>query len=83
MQTSTRALGAPSGLSDEATAALGTDCGLIYDLALHGVTPTDIPHLARSAMTVTLLLKNKPRHSPRQMPSRSIESALPEPAVLP
>ncbi|ADV83589.1 iron-containing alcohol dehydrogenase [Terriglobus saanensis] len=64
-----RALGAPAGLPDEETAALGADlltqlaeaCGLICDLGRHGVTRGDISRLARSAMTVTRLLKNNPR----------------------
>ena len=64
-----RTLGAPAGLSNEETASIGadllarlaSDCGLICDLALHGVAREDIPHLANSAMLVTRLLKNNPR----------------------
>jgi alcohol dehydrogenase len=64
-----RAMGAPDGKSCEETANIGADllaqlaedCGLVRDLARHGVTRRDIPRLAESAMTVTRLLKNNPR----------------------
>ncbi len=64
-----RVLGAPTGKSDEETADIGAtllsrlaeDCGVDCNLGRYGVTRTDIPILAESAMTVTRLLKNNPR----------------------
>jgi len=37
------------------------DCGIETDLAQHGVGRSNIPEMARAAMTVTRLLKNNPR----------------------
>ena len=40
---------------------MASACGIISDLRQHGISPASIPHMARSAMTVTRLLKNNPR----------------------
>jgi alcohol dehydrogenase len=40
---------------------MATACGITSDLRQYGITPNAIPNMARSAMTVTRLLKNNPR----------------------
>jgi len=63
------ALGATPAATDLETAYAGatklqqmaTACGITSDLRLHGISPNAIPGMARSAMTVTRLLKNNPR----------------------
>jgi len=64
-----RALGAKARETDLETAYAGAQklqemaaaCGVISDLSYHGIAPSSIPGMARSAMTVTRLLKNNPR----------------------
>ncbi|MBP8303249.1 MAG: iron-containing alcohol dehydrogenase [Phycisphaerae bacterium] len=63
------ALGCPRQAADLQTASLGVErirqltrrCGAHPSLSQWGVTDQDIERLARSAMTVTRLLKNNPR----------------------
>jgi alcohol dehydrogenase class IV len=40
---------------------LAADCGLVTNLASYGLERSSIPRMAKSAMTVTRLLKNNPR----------------------
>lgn len=64
-----RALGTPEGSTELATALAGASrlkvlaeaCGVVPDLARHGLDRSAIPGMAASAMTVTRLLRNNPR----------------------
>jgi len=63
------ALGASPAPSNLETAYAGADklqamaaaCGISSNMRRHGIEPSAIPGMARSAMTVTRLLKNNPR----------------------
>ena len=41
--------------------AMAAACGISSNMRRHGIEPSAIPGMARSAMTVTRLLKNNPR----------------------
>jgi alcohol dehydrogenase class IV len=64
-----RALDVEAAGDDLTIAAAGVDrldalirgCGLKTGLAVHGVTPPQIPALAKSALRITRLLRNNPR----------------------
>ncbi|QHN04813.1 iron-containing alcohol dehydrogenase [Granulicella sp. WH15] len=63
------ALGVEAGQTDRETAAAGVEklrqlareCGVVADLAKHGLDRSAIPRMAMAAMTVTRLLRNNPR----------------------